>query len=141
MPTNALSRRTARRGFTLLEMMLVVLIIGMLSVVGVIAIGANLERARKGTTVSALSQIKSALQSYQMTNATYPATLDVLVPSYLESIPMDGWKHAFIYRPQSSSGLPGQEFDLYSMGKNGTPSDEDDLNVWTMSGNVQPTGQ
>lgn len=129
------SRRVGlrRRAFTLLEIMLVVLIIGMLATVGIVAIGQNLQRSRVSFTITTMAQIKGALTQYQMDYAGYPERLDALVPKYLEKLPKDGWKREFIYRPIGSSGTSEQPFDLMSYGKDGEQGSQDQwINVWTM---------
>ncbi len=121
-----------RRGVTLLEMMLVVLIIGMIATISIVAVGAQLEKARRTNTISRMSMIKSSLQQYQMDNANYPDTLLALVPRYLEKVPKDEWKRDFIYRPQGTAGSPEQPFDLISTGRSGEMGNQDNINVWNM---------
>ncbi len=126
-----------RRGVTLLEMMLVVLIIGMIATISIVAVSANLDRARRTNTISRMSMIKSSLQQYQMDNAIYPETLTALVPKYLEKLPKDEWKRDFIYRAQGTTGNTDQPFDLISTGKSGEVGNPDNINVW----NMDPTQQ
>src|SRR4051812_32226963 len=86
MPTRPV--RSARRGFTLVEIMIVVLIIGVLLAIAV----PNFVRARNGSQArgcqSNLKHIMSATEQYLMDNqsTTYPA-LSALSPTYLKSAP------------------------------------------------------
>lgn len=121
-----------RRGFTLLEMMLVVLIMGLLVTVSIVAIGGNLKSARIGTTIASLGQIKSALQQYQMQNATYPETLEALVPKYIERVPLDAWKKPIVYRFPGSNSDATKPFDLFSTGGAADGVLTDTIDVWTM---------
>lgn len=125
-------------GFTLLEMMLVVLIIGMLATVSVVAIGSRLNSARESTTKVKLSELKTALLSYQMDYAAYPERLEALVPKYLEKVPKDGWNRDFFYSPSGATDpLGAPRFELISTGKSGERGGQDNINVWTMD--VTPT--
>ncbi len=128
-----------RRGVTLLEMMLVVLIIGMIATISIVAVSSNLDRARRTNTISRMSMIKSSLQQYQMDNASYPETLTALVPKYLEKVPKDEWKRDFVYRSQGTTGNNEQPFDLLSTGKSGEMGGQDNINVWNMDPTNQPT--
>ncbi len=120
-------------GFTLLEMMLVVLIIGMLATVSVVAIGSRLNSARESTTKVKLSELKTALLSYQMDYAAYPERLDALVPKYLEKVPKDGWNRDFFYSPTGATDPTGApRFELISTGRSGERGGQDNINVWTM---------
>ncbi|MBL0871599.1 MAG: type II secretion system protein GspG [Phycisphaerales bacterium] len=120
-------------GFTLLEMMLVVLIIGMLATVSVVAIGARMNAARESTTKVKLSELKTALLSYQMEYAAYPERLEALVPKFIEKVPKDAWGKDFFYSPTGAtdpSGAP--RFELISTGRSGERGGQDNINVWTM---------
>lgn len=121
-------RRAA--GFTLLEMMLVVVIIGILATVVVFNIAGQGDEAKRAATVTKISQIKTALTTYYTKNSSYPATLDALVPSLLEKVPTDGWDRLLVYYTPAQE--PGKPFTLYSKGADNMESTADDVNVWTM---------
>ncbi|HYE03468.1 MAG TPA: type II secretion system protein GspG [Phycisphaerales bacterium] len=126
-------RRPARRpgrGFTLLEMMLVVLIIGLLATVVIVNLGGSVDETKRGTTISKMSQIKAELTKFQARSSRYPADLGELVPKQLEKLPKDGWNNEFIYfAPSDEAGRP---FTLISKGADGIQNTADDINVWTM---------
>src|SRR5262249_41095472 len=134
MPTPAIPAASRRRaGFTLLEMMLVVLIFGILATVMVINLSGQSEKALTNITKDSLNQLKGALTQYNIENGTYPPALSVLVTTKgLERVPKDGWKHDFIYLFPGSSQNTDQPYDLLSPGKDNTPGTPDDVNVWTM---------
>ncbi|MBA4027567.1 MAG: hypothetical protein C0475_00200 [Planctomyces sp.] len=126
-----------RRAFTLLEIMLVVLIMGILATIGVVAISSNLERARLSETRTYLSQIRTALTDYNANTGAFPASLAELASGtganrYLQRIPQDGWKQDFLYRfPGQSGANEDQPYDLISSGRDKQFGTGDDLNVWT----------
>ncbi len=124
--------RSRKLGFTLLEMMLVLLIIGAL----VAAVAYNFagagERAKARTTKIALTTLKSALFEYNSSQGAYPTTVEgltVLVPSYVEDKAIkDSWKRPFQYFAPTED--PNRPYDLISMGSDGLPNTADDISVW-----------
>jgi len=119
-------------GFSLMEMLVVMLIIGLMtSAVAYNFLGAG-ERARGRATKTAISQIEQALQDYQFTVGSFPTTatgLAPLVPSYLKKVPLDGWKRPFAYSSPAAGGLP---YEILSMGPDGQTGTEDDIISWRL---------
>lgn len=126
--TNQPGRGRIRGGFTLLEMMLVMVIIGLLAGVAVWNIVGQGEAARISTTQATLRSVKSMLTAYNLDNGTYPATLTSLVPKYTEAAPVDAWKRPLVYFP--SSGNAAKPYTLYSTGKSGEQGGADIIDVW-----------
>lgn len=132
--TNVKRTRRMSRGFSLLEMMLVVVIIGLLATVVVVNFAGQGDRARRSVTITKISQVKNALTDYYNSNGAYPAGLGVLTQGsspFLEKIPADGWKRQLYYAMPSRTDA-NRPFDLISGGKDGQVGTEDDVNVWTM---------
>jgi len=130
--TNQNNRRKLLPGFTLLEMMLVVLIIGLLMAVAVINFAGQGETARIKTTQATMNQLKTAITLYFTNNGFYPPTLQALRetnPPLIEKVGKDGWKEEFMYSPQSNDNHP---YILYSKGKDRKAGTEDDLSVWNI---------
>ena len=123
------STRQARRGFSLLELTLVILIIGVLMGVAAVAFGPALLRGKTTATKANLTRLKQAITEYQGINNQYPAGLDVLAPDYVESVPEDGWDNPFYY---ASPGQGGRSYDLISAGEDGAYGTPDDIDVWTL---------
>jgi general secretion pathway protein G len=122
----------AQQGFTLLEILVVVAILGLL--IGLVAPAAlrQLSGARNSIAKQSIERISSVLDLYKLDVGSYPSSdqgLAVLVqkPSgadnwngpYLkgDSVPVDPWNHPYIYRIPSER--VGHEFDLCSLGANG----------------------
>jgi len=136
-------RINSRSGFTLLEIMLVVVIIGMLITVAVVKLSGQSEKARLIATRNQIDSYKNALGVYELDNGLFPTTeqgLNALVTQppnlpnwkgpYLDPpvVRKDQWGHDYIYR------YPGQKipngYDLFSVGPNGVEGDEDDIGNW-----------
>jgi general secretion pathway protein G len=138
-PAARVARHSA--GFTLTELMLVVVIIGILAALVIPKIAGNSERARITAVKADINGgIKSALGQYEVDNGNYPKNLqDLLVaPSnarnwhgpYLESpkLPTDPWGFPYVYY------FPGKHnasaYDLLSVGPDGKEGTEDDIGNW-----------
>ena len=139
-----------RQGFTLIEIMAVVIIMGLL--VGIVGynVFAQVDKARVNTARATMSQIETALELYRMDNSRYPTTeqgLQALVskptgspeprsyPSggYLKKrgALVDPWGNPFQY--ESPGSQSGGEYDLWSMGADGSPGGTDtdsDVTNW-----------
>jgi general secretion pathway protein G len=127
--------RTLQRGFTLIEVMVVVAIIGILATIVMTNVVGKDEQARIKTTQASLLSVANALELYKLDNHKYPTTdegLEALVHKpasvktfpdggYLRKLPEDPWGNAFQYIAPGSEGKP---FDLYSFGADGTEGGE-----------------
>jgi general secretion pathway protein G len=123
-------RRTRQAGFTLIEMLLVVVIIGLLATIATVSIPKSLNKARRSKAAADVQSIGVAIQSYYMEEGKYPGSLDALTSGddpYLEKgIPNDPWGNSYSY------SYPGShkpfKYDLTSMGEDGVASDDDIAN-------------
>jgi general secretion pathway protein G len=131
-------RRHARAGFTLIEILLVVVIIGMLAGIAAVSVPKNMRRAREAKAAADISAISMAIQTYYMDKGKYPSSLDLLVQGeepYLEKgVPDDPWQNKYQYAyPGSHKPL---KFDLYCYGEDGVQSGDDIAN-WQNQGTSQ----
>jgi general secretion pathway protein G len=125
-------RRLGRAGFTLAEMMVVIVILGLLATLVVPNVIAKLNTAFKGKAVSDITAITNALNEFAMNNAMkYPDTLEALVTpdtngnTYLnmKKVPLDPWKNEYQYEPPRA-GQPQPR--VFTNGKDGQPGGEGD---------------
>ena len=133
-----------QRGFTLVELMLVVVIISILVAMVVPRLMGRSEEAREAAAHADIeSNLASALDLYEMDSGTYPTTeggLQALLvkPSepkigkrwkgpYLKKKPIDPWGNPYVYQ---FPGAHGSGYDLYSMGKDGNEGGDDDITNW-----------
>lgn len=126
-------RVRAARGFSLIELTLVIVILGVLmSVVAVNVIGQG-EKAKVRATKVTMDTIRTQLDSYHLEYSEYPPTLATLqkVPGFLSaSKPIkDGWGRQFAYAAPGRSG--DRPYDLLSSGAK-IEETTDDIDVWTM---------
>ncbi len=134
-------RNAVRHYFTLIEIMIVVVIIGMLAaLVGPRIIG-SLDKARVQTTKAQLVNLKDAVQRFYMDCSEYPNSLDDLMNKtgnakwdgpYLDAkqLPVDGWDNEFQF---SCPGADSQPFDIISLGADKASGGEGynaDISCW-----------
>lgn len=116
----------AAAGFSLIELMAVVLIMGILGTVVTVVVGPKIFTARKGTTKTSLQVIQTEIDSYFGEKTSYPLTLAVLDLKNDK----DGWDMIFFYK-ETEDGL--HPYMLSSAGPDKEHGTEDDINVWTMN--------
>ncbi|HYC99679.1 MAG TPA: type II secretion system protein GspG [Phycisphaerales bacterium] len=136
---NRLTRRDTRRsrGFSLLELMLVVVIMGILMSVVIVNLAGAGEKAKREATIVKMKQIKSALAVYSTDFGSMPPTelgLQPLVSTKaLDKVPYDGWKRPLRYMyPGTSPNTTDEPFDLMSAGADGQWNTVDDINIWVI---------
>ena len=145
-----LKKRPWKDGFTLIELMVVIVILGILAGLIIPRIMGRPEEARRMKATVQLESIETALRLYKLDNGSYPSTeqgLQALVEppqvgeiprawregGYLEKgkVPKDPWGNEYIYL---CPGIQG-EYDLMSYGADGQPGGEGknrDLNNWEL---------
>ena len=130
------SRAHAQSGFTLLEILVVIAILGLLIGLVAPAVLRQLGGARTSVARQSVERLASVLDLYKLDVGSYPTTDQGLValsarPSgvaawngpYIkgEVQPLDPWSHPYTY---ASPGRGAREFELCSRGQNGTATDE-----------------
>ena len=129
-----------KKAFTLIELMLVVIIIGVLSAMVVPRLAGRSEQARiQAAKTDINSSIPLSLDLYEMDFGHYPELLDYLRTRpgadaenwrgpYLKRKPLDPWGRAYIYKSPGEHNT--DSYDLSSMGSDGKPDSADDLTNW-----------
>ena len=139
--------RSTRQGFTLVELMVVIVIIGLLATVVAINVLPSQDRAMVGKARADISVLEQAVETYRLDNLAFPTDqqgLEALVSApadlarperyreggYIRRLPTDPWGNPYQYRRSSAHG--GQ-FDVFSFGadgKAGGEGDDADLGNW-----------
>lgn len=132
------------RGFTLIEVMVVVVILGIMAAILVPRIMDRPEQAQIIKAKQDIRVIESQLNLYRLDNFNYPTTdqgLEALVEKpthgaeprnykqggYLDRLPVDPWGVPYQYLSPGTHG----SIDIYSLGPDGVPSD-DDIGNWNL---------
>jgi general secretion pathway protein G len=135
-----MKNRKRNKGFTMVEIMAVLVIIGLLATIVSTQVIKQIKKAQEETTRANLKTLHTAVNHFFMEIGRIPSQeegLGALIEApagiegynpggYLEQtkIPKDGWKHEFIYEVAPESGKP---FDIRSAGPDGEPYTEDDI--------------
>ncbi|MDO8602775.1 MAG: type II secretion system major pseudopilin GspG [Candidatus Omnitrophota bacterium] len=130
-----------KEGFTLIELMLVVVIVGVLvSMVAPRLVGRSEEAKIVAARADINANISVALDLYELDNGKYPETGEGLAAllakpgsslkwkgPYLKKLPLDPWGSSYIYR---SPGDHNIDYDLYSHGPDKVEGGGDDVFNW-----------
>lgn len=141
-------RRRRDAGFSLLELMVVVVIMSILALVIMPRVINRPDQARVARVQSDLATLSNAVQLYRLDNFAYPTTEQGLLAlverpttgptpanyaadGYIDRLPKDPWGNDYQYL---SPGVH-DEVDIFSYGADGTPGGEDanaDIGTWTL---------
>lgn len=121
--------RRARAGFTLVELLLVVTILGILATVVVVKLGGQSDRARREATRTSINAIKTAVDAYDATKSRLPESLEELTaetpdaPALLDKASLnDSWGTPFQYKKVTKF-----KYEIRSAGPDAQMGTEDDL--------------
>lgn len=127
---------TRREGFTLIELMIVVIIIAALAAMVTPSLINRSEEAKERIVQGDLASLDTALKLYRLDTGAYPTSSQgletLLLPvgkgPYLEKKPLDPWRNPYRYK------CPGVQrptsFDVYSVGRDGKEGTDDDIGNW-----------
>jgi len=131
--------RSAEHGFTLVELMVVIVIIGLLATIVAINVIPATDKARTEKAKADIATIEQALEQYRLDNLTYPNQIEglqaLMTPpaglvqperyrrgGYIKKLPDDPWGRVYLYTVPGTKG----PFDIYSLGADGQPGGTDD---------------
>ncbi|SEL57370.1 type II secretion system protein G (GspG) [Colwellia chukchiensis] len=137
---------TSSRGFTLLEVMVVIVILGILASMVVPNLMGSQERANLQKAVSDINALETSLSMYKMDNYKYPSTeqgLEALVSEtdieplprrfpeggYVKRLPNDPWGNEYQLLNPGEHGA----MDVFSMGPDGEAGTDDDIGNWNLA--------
>ncbi len=143
---NGRNRLRGRGGFTLLEIMVVIVILGLLAALVVPKLIGRTEEAKRTQTRLQIKNLEQALQLFKLDNGFYPETeqgIEALVQApeigripkkyrkegYLDRVPKDPWGNPYIYVSPGAHGA----YEISSYGADGMPGGEGedgDINSW-----------
>jgi len=135
-----------RRAFTLIEIMIVIVILGLLAALVVPKLVGRTEEAKRTQARVQIKSVEQALELFKLDNGFYPSTeqgLEALVRppetgripknyrkgGYIDRVPKDPWGNPYVY---VSPGVHG-EYDISSYGADGVPGgqgEDADVNSW-----------
>ena len=134
-----------QRGFTLLEIMVVIVILGILASLVVPNLMGNKEKADRQKAVSDITALENALDMYKLDNSIYPNTeqgLEALVSKptsqpeprnyrddgYIKRLPQDPWNNDYQLVSPGEHG----KIVVFSMGLDGEAGTDDDIGNWNL---------
>ncbi len=134
--------RRTRQGFTLVEMLLVLVILAVLAAIVIPKFSGRSQQAKETAAKSQISSIELALDAFEVDNGFYPAGatgLNALVdqpnnaqnwkgPYLKKGVPLDPWGNPYIYTYPGKNNPRG--YDLLSTGPDGRAGGDDDINNW-----------
>ncbi len=127
-----------RSGFTLVEMLLVLVILAVLAAIVIPKMAGRGQQAKETAAKSDIAGMETALDMFEVDTGGYPTSLDALVNQpnnasgwkgpYLKQIKPDPWGFDYIYTYPAKNNASG--FDLMSPGADGRAGGDDDITNW-----------
>ena len=139
--------RRRESGFTLIELMLVIVILGILAGVAVNSFTGVSDDARKTAAKSDINTITTAIKMFELETGRFPSEdewIEELTTKtdehkrHMDKLPKDPWGNEYNYREESENG---NDFpDIWSNGKDGEEGTDDDITNWVTEDEMNDTG-
>jgi len=112
-------------GFTLVELMVVIVIIGLLATVVIINVLPATDKAAATKAKADVSTLEQGVEMYRLNKLRYPSGAEglqaVSAEGYVKRLPKDPWGNPYVY---AAPGKNGRAFDIYSYGADGREGGE-----------------
>ena len=122
--------KSGRRGFTLVEILLVIALIGIVTGTMIAFSDDPMDASKMHAAKMKMKSIESVLQTYRLKYGEYPSTEEGLMKLYdlemLNDLPTDPWNRQYVYTYPGVNRRKG--YDIYSLGSDGVQSDDDIVN-------------
>jgi general secretion pathway protein G len=139
--SDKLEDRRSERGFSLIELIVVLVILGLLAAVVGPKVMGKLKDSKNRIAKIQITELEGAVEAFSFDMGRPPTTaegLDALVrnptstdswagPYLKKALPVDPWQRPYQYR---CPGQHGDDFDILSLGADGTEGNEDDIGSW-----------
>jgi general secretion pathway protein G len=129
-------RRDDEDGFTLVELMVVIVIIGLLATIVIINVLPATDKAAKTKAKADVATLEQGVEMYRLNKLRYPSGTEglqaVTAEGYVKRLPKDPWGHPYVY---AAPGRNGRAFDIYSYGADGREGGEGqdaDIGNWDL---------
>ena len=117
--------RQAEAGFTLVELMVVIVIIGLLATVVIINVLPATDKAAVTKAKADVATLEQGIEMYRLNKLRYPSGTEGLqaisAEGYVKRLPKDPWGNPYVY---AAPGRNGRQFEIYSYGADGREGGE-----------------
>ena len=131
VPESAIQPRRRRDGFTLVELMVVLVIIGLLATIVIINVMPALDRGAVTKARADISTLEQAIEMYKLDHLRYPTTQEglqaLLAGRYIQRLPEDPWHHPYLYAAPGEGGKPFRVATLGADGREGGSGNDADI--------------
>ena len=126
-------RRPNEKGFTLVELMVVIVIIGLLATVVLINVAPATDKAAVTKVKADVSTLEQGVEMYRLSKLTYPSGdgLQALVAEgFVKRLPNDPWGNPYRYAAPGRNGAPFSIFSTGADGREGGEGEDADIGNW-----------
>ena len=127
-------KRRREAGFTLVELMVVIVIIGLLATVVVINVMPATDKAAVTKARADIATLEQGVEMYRLNKLQYPAAGEglrgLVNEGFVKRLPDDPWGKPYLY---AAPGRDGRQFDIYSLGaggREGGEGEDADIGSW-----------